>query len=75
MKEISYGKNSWSIAFMKKLQWWYWSSLFGRAYKKAYSSIDKRIISDIPQLFAYLSKPKTKWNEISDLRDGVRKTI
>ena len=49
---------------MKKLQWWYWGSLFGGAYQK---SQDKRVLSDIPRLLAYLSKPTIKWNEVSNL--------
>lgn len=52
---------------MKKIQWWYWGSLFGGAYQKAHSSIDKRVLADIPRLLAYLSKPAIKWEEISDL--------
>lgn len=55
---------------MKKLQWWYWGSLFGGAYQKAYSSIDKRVLADIPRLLAYLSKPTIKWHEVSDLSNG-----
>lgn len=55
---------------MKKLQWWYWGSIFGGAYQKAYSSIEKRVLTDIPRLLAYIYKPTIKWNEISDLSDG-----
>lgn len=55
---------------IKKLQWWYWGSLFGGAYQKAHSSIDKRILADIPRLLAYLSKPTIKWHEVSDLSNG-----
>lgn len=56
-----------SGTLMKKLQWWYWGSIFGGAYQKAHSSIDKRVLADIPRLLAYLSKPTIKWDEVSDL--------
>lgn len=56
-----------SGTLMKKLQWWYWGSLFGGAYQKAHSSIDKRVLADIPRLLAYLSKPTIKWDEVSNL--------
>ncbi|MDJ0715556.1 MAG: DUF262 domain-containing protein [Prochloraceae cyanobacterium] len=52
---------------MQKLQWWYWGSIFGGAYQKAYSSIDKRVLADIPRLLAYISKPSIKWEDISNL--------
>lgn len=55
---------------MKKLQWWYWGSLFGGAYQKAYSSIDKRVVADIPRLLVYLTKPTIKWHEVSNLNNG-----
>jgi uncharacterized protein with ParB-like and HNH nuclease domain len=55
---------------VRKIQWWYWGSLFGGAYQKAHSSIDKRILADIPRLMAYISKPTIKWSDISDLSDG-----
>ncbi|WP_310414761.1 DUF262 domain-containing protein [Chamaesiphon sp. OTE_8_metabat_110] len=54
---------------VRKIQWWYWGSLFGGAYQKAHSSIDKRILADIPRLMAYISKPVIKWSDISDLSD------
>ncbi|PSM47327.1 hypothetical protein C7Y66_20300 [Chroococcidiopsis sp. CCALA 051] len=54
---------------IKKIQWWYWGSLFGGAYQKAHSSIDKRVLADIPRLLAYISKPTIKWNEVSDLNN------
>lgn len=55
---------------MKKIQWWYWGSIFGGAYQKAHSSIDKRVLADIPRLLAYLSKPAIKWDEVSDISNG-----
>lgn len=56
-----------SGTLMQKIQWWYWGSIFGGAYQKAYSSIDKRILADIPRLLAYISKPTLKWDDISNL--------
>ncbi|AFY94307.1 DUF262 domain-containing protein [Chamaesiphon minutus] len=56
---------------IKKIEWWYWGSIFGGAYQKAYSSVDKRILSDIPRLIAYISDPKIKWSDVSDLNDGI----
>jgi Protein of unknown function DUF262 len=54
---------------VRKIQWWYWGSLFGGAYQKAHSSIDKRILADIPRLMAYVSKATIKWSDISNLSD------
>ncbi|WP_204102953.1 MULTISPECIES: DUF262 domain-containing protein [Spirulina sp. CCY15215] len=56
---------------MQKIQWWYWGSIFGGAYQKAYSSIDKRVLADIPRLLAYLYKPTIKWEQVSNLYDGT----
>lgn len=52
---------------VKKIEWWYWGSIFGGAYQKSYSSIDKRILSDIPRLLAYISSPKIKWSDVANL--------
>ena len=49
---------------MRKIQWWYWGSIFGGAYQKFQ---EKRVVADIPRLLAYLSTPSIKWNDISNL--------
>lgn len=59
-----------NCTLMRKIQWWFWGSLFGGAYQKAHSSIDKRVLADIPRLLAYLSKPELKWKDVSNLEDN-----
>ncbi len=55
--EFKKGRNQ-QAAWLKKIEKWFWSSLFGGAYQ---FNQDRRVVRDIPRLLIYVNNPDEKW--------------
>ena len=55
--------------YMRKIEWWFWSSMFGGAYKE---SQDRRVKLDIPRLILFINEPDLKWSDLADLDNGTK---